>query len=214
MLRRPFPHERKRIQTNFGGIEKTGWIGAASVCFPSVRGRFCIRVDSCSFVVQLSLPLRADMTGIGYSVEELVPHAGAMLLLDRIESVSDEAVQATATVRCDGLFEVPGERSLPAWLGIEYLAQAIAAWSGYRERQQGRPIRPGFLVGTRRFESSVARLPAGTRLTIAAECLLEQDDGVSVFEGWVTGDEIRQSTRLKVYLPQDIGQYLKEAIDE
>ena len=154
------------------------------------------------------------MTGIGYSVDELVPHAGAMLLLDRIDSISDQGVEAGVTVRCDGLFEVPGERSVPAWIGIEYLAQAIAAWSGYRERVQGRPIRPGFLVGTRRFESSVARLPAGARLAVRAECALEQNDGVSVFDGWITGDDIHQSTRLKVFLPPDLEQYLKEAIDD
>ena len=46
-----------------------------------------------------------------------------------------------------GLFVEDGQ--VPAWVGIEYMAQAIAAWAGCRARAAGKPPQLGFLLGSR-----------------------------------------------------------------
>jgi predicted hotdog family 3-hydroxylacyl-ACP dehydratase len=62
-------------------------------------------------------------------IGELLPHAGAMILLDGIEQLERERIVCTKLVRGDELFaEADGQ--LPAWLGVELMAQTIAAWAG------------------------------------------------------------------------------------
>jgi len=145
----------------------------------------------------------------GYSVAELVPHAGPMVLIDEIVAFDDEGVRARTATRSDGLFAPRSEAGVPAWLGLEYLAQAIAAWSGYKELRAGRSIKPGLLVGTRSFTSNVGRIPAGTCLDVQASRVVAGKGAISVFEGRVEGEGITQSTRIKVVLPEDIGPYLE-----
>lgn len=147
------------------------------------------------------------MTVSGQSLEVLLPHAGPMVLLDRALAIGDETVRAMATVRRDGLFAGPHQAGVPAWVGMEYLAQAIAAWSGFHQRAQGRCVHPGFLVGARSFHSSVGAIPYDVVLTLEAKRLMEDGDGISVFEGRVTGGGVEQTVRLKVYLPADPDGY-------
>ncbi len=147
------------------------------------------------------------MTVATRSLDVLLPHAGPMVLLDEVLAVGDETVRALATVRRDGLFAGPHEAGLPAWVGMEYLAQAIAAWSGFHERALGRPVHPGFLVGARAFHSSIGTLPYGVVLTVEAERLMEDGEGIGVFDGRVTGAGVEQTVRLKVYLPEDPDRY-------
>lgn len=147
------------------------------------------------------------MTAAVGTLDTLLPHAGPMVLLDRVLMVGDENVRAVATVRRDGLFAAPAARGVPAWLGMEYLAQAIAAWSGFHERARGRPVSPGFLVGARKFRSSDGVLPYGVVLTLEAERLMEDGEGIGVFDGRVSGAGVEQMGRLKVYLPKDPDRY-------
>lgn len=147
------------------------------------------------------------MTDSACSLDVLLPHAGPMVLLDRIVAIGDETVCAVVTVRRDGLFAGPHEAGVPAWLGMEYLAQVIAAWSGFHKRARGRAVHPGFLAGAWAFHSSVGTLPYGVVLTVEAERLLEDGEGIGVFDGRVTGAGVEQTVRLKVYLPEDPDRY-------
>ncbi len=144
-----------------------------------------------------------------YQVTDLVPHAGPMVLIDEIVSFEAEGVHARATPRADGLFVASSWPSVPAWLGLEYLAQSIAAWSGFHEREARRSVKPGLLVGTRGFTSSTGQLPVGEQLDVVAERVVAGKGAISVFEGRVEGADVRQTTRIKVVLPEDIGPYLE-----
>jgi predicted hotdog family 3-hydroxylacyl-ACP dehydratase len=147
------------------------------------------------------------MTAVPWSLDQLLPHAGPMVLLDEVLAIGDETVRAVATVRRDGLFAGLHEPGVPACVGMEYLAQAIAAWSGFHERARDRPVRPGYLVGARSFHSSAGTIPYGVVLTIEAERLMEDGEGIGVFDGHVTGAGVEQTVRLKVYLPGDPDRY-------
>ena len=83
-------------------------------------------------------------------IRSLVPHAGAMLLLDRVVSADADNLLAEVRIRSDSLF-CNGD-GVGVWVGIEYMAQAIAAWAGYIARSRGEPVKLGFLLGTRRYE--------------------------------------------------------------
>ena len=67
-----------------------------------------------------------------YAIEDVVPHRQDMCLLERITQWDQDAIEAELVVPEAGLFVEDDQ--VPAWVGIEYMAQAIAAWAGCRAR--------------------------------------------------------------------------------
>ena len=102
---------------------------------------------------------------IDWPLAELLPHAGDMILIDQVLSFDEEQIHTRVTVKPGGLFN-RADGSLPAWVGIELMAQSVAAYAGCHARQQGKAVELGFLLGTRKFECNVEHFPAGAELHI------------------------------------------------
>ena len=132
-----------------------------------------------------------------------------MILLDRILCFDEEQIHTRLTVKPDGLFNLP-DGSLPAWVGIELMAQSVSAFAGCHARQKGNPVELGFLLGTRKFECNVEAFPAGSELTIHGIRSLEDDNGMGVFECHIHGPGIEASARLNVFRPPQPSQYLEQ----
>lgn len=131
-----------------------------------------------------------------------IPHRGAMMLLDRVLEVGAEHSVAEVDVPLDGLFVRDGQ--VPAWVGIEYMAQTISAWAGGRARREGGAPRMGLLLGTRRYETRCASFPGGARLRVEARCELMGDNGLGVFDCRIllAGDEVA-TAKLSVFDPPE-----------
>jgi len=112
-------------------------------------------------------------------VESLIPHRGAMRLLDRVLLVDEDRAEAEVEVPFDGLFVRDGQ--VPPWVGIEYMAQTVAAWAGARERGRGGAPRAGLLLGTRRYAVDCDGFPSGARLRVTAQCELIGSNGLGQF---------------------------------
>lgn len=150
---------------------------------------------------------------IDWPLAELIPHAGDMILIDQVLSFDEEQIHTRATVKPGGLFNRP-DGSLPAWVGIELMAQSVAAYAGCHARRKGEPVALGFLLGTRKFECNVEHFPAGTELSIHGLRSLEDDNGMGVFECHLRGDGFHASARLNVFRPPQAAAYLDESKDE
>jgi predicted hotdog family 3-hydroxylacyl-ACP dehydratase len=134
-----------------------------------------------------------------FPVEELVPHAGKMMLLNRVIEFEPETMVAEVIVGSGGLFEE--SCAVPAWVGIEYMAQTVAALGGMKRRLAGKPITLGFLLGTRRYECNVDNFSVGTILTVSVRRVM-QDQGLGVFDCRIAGEGISASAKLNVYQPE------------
>ncbi|MEW5248589.1 ApeP family dehydratase [Microbulbifer sp. 2201CG32-9] len=145
-----------------------------------------------------------------FSVEDLVPHSGDMSMLSEVQMVDEEVLRARLCVRDDGIFSRNGY--VPAYVGIEYMAQAVAAYSGCRAKERGEEIRLGFLLGTRKFNTNVDHYQCGDELIIEVERLFQAENGMATFECRAKGHGVSQSARLIVYQPNNIELYLKEYI--
>lgn len=123
-----------------------------------------------------------------------------MCWIDRVVSVSAEEVVAEAIISNTSAFLQDGR--LPIWIGIEYMAQAVAAWAGHRARTEGRRVSVGYLVGTRRYDTFRAHFEVGEHLTIEARCEILGANGLGVFACrlMVLG-QIAASANLSVYEP-------------
>ncbi len=144
-----------------------------------------------------------------WSMAELLPHAGDMILIDELLDYDSEHVRVRLTVRPGTPFSRP-DGSLPAWVGIELMAQAIGAYAGCRFLLAGQPIELGFLLGTRRYECNVDSFAVGTKLEVSAVRSLEDETGMGVFECHIQGPGVRVEARLNVFRPPEVARYLKE----
>lgn len=148
-----------------------------------------------------------------WPVSSLLPHAGDMILIDEVWSHDADSLTARALVK-PGPYSLP-DGSLPPWLGMELMAQAVGAWAGCQARQAGDPVKLGFLLGTRRYESHADALPAGARLTIHARRGLVDASGMSVFECELRDDaRLLAEARLNVYQPKDPTAFIQEESPE
>ncbi len=143
-----------------------------------------------------------------YAIEEVVPHRQDMCLLQRILRWDQDSIEAELVVPGTGLFIENGE--MPAWIGIEYMAQAIAAWSGCRARAAGAAPQLGFLLGSRRYSALRSGFPSGTRLRVQARRELLGDNGLGIFACRIlAGEEEWAVANVSVYEPLDAKAYLE-----
>lgn len=138
----------------------------------------------------------------------MVPHGGAMLLLDALIHADEEHAIARATVRPTQLFV--DAHGMPAWVGVEYMAQTIAAWSGARARRGGNAPAIGFLLGSRRYACDVPAFPRGSVLTITARVELIGDNGLGMFSCAIDmdGREVARAN-VSVFQPADAQAFLQ-----
>lgn len=133
-------------------------------------------------------------------VSELLPHDPPMVLLDRVTSWEESTLVAEVNIRPDSM--LCEDDGVPAWVGIEYLAQAVAAHAGCLARQQGEPPSVGYLLGTRSYKCSVAAFPIGATLTIYIESLFVEM-GLGAFACRIESDRVLATATINVYQPAD-----------
>lgn len=142
-------------------------------------------------------------------IEELLPHRGIMLWLKGVTAADEAAIEAHAAVPAEAWY-LDANRGMPAWIGIELMAQAIAAHASLRGRLLGRPARPGVLLGTRAYRAELPSFPAGARLLVSA-CLSGADEsGYSAYDCSIRGSAapLARAT-LKVFAPADFEAFLQ-----
>ena len=137
-------------------------------------------------------------------IRTLLPHSGRMVLLDRVIAVDDEGLCAEVRVRRDSLFCING--AVGGWVGLEYMAQAIGAYAGYRARCHGEPVRIGYLLGTRHYDCKQPNFHAGSRLRIHVKRVWQSAEGLASFDCRIEDQSnVMASAQLTVYQPADNG---------
>lgn len=143
----------------------------------------------------------------------LLPHSGRMVLIDRINRYGDDFVEAGAQIKPDHILLAGG--ILPYTAFIELMAQAVGAYAGIQARKNARPVRLGFLLGTRKLEIFAQSVPVGTHLLATAHMSIQDAGGMGVFDcelrwtdapetssGTLPSDGILARASLNVYSPE------------
>jgi predicted hotdog family 3-hydroxylacyl-ACP dehydratase len=131
-------------------------------------------------------------------IGELLRHGPEMTLIDRLVSYDQQkSVAAVAIGPKSRFFEADG---VPGWVGIEYMAQSIAAHVGFEARQRGEPPAIGFLLGTRAYDARISRFPSGSKLAVWVEPLWF-DAGVGAFRCSLVMDDVVATAVVSTYEP-------------
>lgn len=143
-----------------------------------------------------------------HDIEQVIPHRDTLLLVDRVLDYGEETITVELRVPAESPFHVEG--GVPAWVGVEYMAQAIACWAGCHAREQGRPPSIGFLLGTRRYESVTPLFSSGSLLRVEARRELLGENGLGVFACRIlAGEQELATANVSVFEPPDAMAYLE-----
>lgn len=135
-------------------------------------------------------------------LDELIAHRPPMRFVDRILGVSKTHAVAQTEIRSDNLFFVKGQ-GVPAYFGLEIMAQTIAAIDGWRLRNAGEPPKIGFLLGCRRYEAASANFAEGDVLTTHVSMVFSGDAMFSFECRIERRGETIANANLNVYAPSD-----------
>lgn len=134
------------------------------------------------------------------AVVDLLPHGPEMTIIDRLVTFDGNRSVAVVDVTPKARFFAGS--GVPAWVGIEYMAQTVAAHAGFEARLKGDPPPIGFLLGTRSYKSVVPEFSAGARLEVVVEQLLAES-GFGSFDCTIKADRVLAKAVLNTYRPSD-----------
>tara|TARA_B100000809_G_C15018216_1_gene487476 strand:- start:229 stop:717 length:489 start_codon:yes stop_codon:yes gene_type:complete len=159
----------------------------------------------------MSFDSAQTFTSTQYCIAELVPHAEPMILLDRVTEWTPETLTAEVTLQANSPFcqTICNQQSVPAYVGIEYMAQAIAAHGGICERQKNAAVQIGLLVGSRRYSCAVDTFPLAKMLCVHIRASIRSEAGLCVFDCTIKqGEQLLASASLNVFQPQNAEKFL------
>ncbi len=135
-------------------------------------------------------------------LQKFMPHSMPMVLIDRVlEYDMDSIVTETEVGPRLPCFMNNG---VPAYLGIEIMAQSVAIWSGLNRAKQDQKPSIGYLLGSRRFECAVDVFSSGSTLRVGSRQVLE-NEGLAVFQCELSIK--RNESKLTKVIDADISVY-------
>jgi predicted hotdog family 3-hydroxylacyl-ACP dehydratase len=142
-------------------------------------------------------------------MEQLLPHRQPMILLTRM--VEAGAVTSVCEVDITPNTQFCDGEGVAAYVGIEYMAQAVAAFSGYQRHNNNQSIEVGFLLGAPKFKSHCRQFRLGQTLRVEVAHVWGESQ-LARFECAIkdaqTG-ELLQQAELSVFKPENLDTILQ-----
>lgn len=143
--------------------------------------------------------------------DDVLLHRAPMRLIHTVLASGEEWLEADVHTADSSLFAQPDGR-IPAWVGIEYMAQAIGAFAGLRARERNEPLGIGFLLGTRCYHTDVATFPARATLQVRVKQTLRDDNNLVLFACEIfSGTKRLAYADVKAIQPDNAEQYIAAA---
>ena len=143
----------------------------------------------------------------------IVPHRGRMLLLSRVKgyNLEERSIEAEYDITGDCLFYDSAMAGVPAWAGFEFIAQAISAYSGIRNREYGIPPKMGFILSVASMRMEIPFFKAGSTVEIKTR-EIDRMDLVFTFEGeiFLEGKKVLEGKLMIMEVNNEKAQAMKE----
>ena len=143
-------------------------------------------------------------------LDQLLPHRQPMILLNRMVAADATTGVCEVDIGPDTMFG--DHEGVPAYVGLEYMAQVVAAYSGYQLHCQSLPIVVGFLLGAPKFTSHCRFFLPGQTLRVEAAHVWGESQ-LARFECAITDAQtgaLLQQAELSVFKPENLAAFGKE----
>lgn len=148
-----------------------------------------------------------------FTIEEVLPHDHPMILLDSLATFDDDSATCCNLITEQSLLFDATLQGVPSYVGIEYMAQSIAAYANANELVNNRPVEIGFLVSTRKYKCDYAVFKLGMALQITVKLLYKDESGLSAFDCAIFIDNKEVATaRVNVFQPENPTEFLAEQL--
>jgi len=137
-------------------------------------------------------------------IEELLPHRYGMLLVDRVIDWDASSATVSAQPSAEGWYAEAG--GMPSRIGIELMAQAIAAHVSIVAWSKGEPPKKGVLLGARAYRATQPHFAVGSELIVKATRAFSDDSGMGAYDCTI---ENAAKARILVFEPPDFEAFIK-----
>jgi len=137
-------------------------------------------------------------------IEELLPHRYGMLLVERVVAWDTASATVSATPSAEGWYAEAG--GMPSRIGIELMAQAIAAHVSIVAWSKGEPPKKGVLLGARAYRATQPYFAVGSELIVKATRAFSDASGMGAYD--CTIDNAAKA-RILVFEPPDFEAFIK-----
>jgi predicted hotdog family 3-hydroxylacyl-ACP dehydratase len=132
-----------------------------------------------------------------------------MVLLDELLDHGVDYAVAGVEIRSDSVLS-DGVHGVPAWTGLEYMAQTIGAFTGLEDLRNGRRPQIGLLLGCRSYKAQVPIFAIGVRLIVRATLEFRDESNLAVFSCEIQeGDVSLAKGDIKAFRPDDVFAFLR-----
>lgn len=139
-------------------------------------------------------------------VAELLPHASPMILIKSVTAYTPSSISCTLCTR-SAMLPKTAEGNISLAVGYEWMAQSIGAYVGLTARKAGRPVKIGFLLGTRHTEF-FTRYFFHAQILHCEVKLIGHFDELGIFDCEIfEGETLLMKGQIKVYQPQDVEDF-------
>ena len=144
------------------------------------------------------------------AVSDLISHRDNMLMLDCICTFNNEFTIAEYTPQRQAWY-ADAQGNMPAWIGIELMAQTIAAHSGLMKHTEHNQAKQGVLLGTRSYHSIAPYFAANRPLRIKAVMVFRDESGLGAYDCSISNDNngTLATATLKAFEPSDFHLFLQ-----
>jgi predicted hotdog family 3-hydroxylacyl-ACP dehydratase len=141
---------------------------------------------------------------VGMPAAEFVLHRKPMLFLDRLVDIGEDFATCEWCISED--FELlESGLGVPAYTGVEYMAQCVAVHAGARARARGFVPPHGFLLGTRHYRCVVSYFEEGITYQATCQELVSDSRGMGSFACRIllNGSSIAEANLAVLERPQE-----------
>ena len=155
-----------------------------------------------------------DTDYLKIDVEQLLPHSGDMVLIDQMLDYGDDYGVSRVKVYATDKFFEEDINGIHSAIGLEWMAQTIAAIAGIMALQNNRSVQVGFLLGSRKYEPAKSVFKLGEEYTIRVEQLYREENGLGAFQCTIhEGDKLIADAKLNVFAPDNVEKFLKGEVE-
>jgi len=145
-------------------------------------------------------------------VTEVVPHRDPMILIDALLAHGPDTLLTQTDITKQSPYFDAAIDAVPNYVGIEYMAQSIAALAGVEAKSRGEAIRVGFLLGSRKLKMHLPHYKLGESYQTRVTRLYQEESGLAVFDCQIFhGDTLVAEANVNVFQPQDALAYISES---
>ncbi|MGZ9896954.1 hotdog family protein [Shewanella gaetbuli] len=157
-------------------------------------------------------PLTASSVLLANPIETFIPHRAPMILIDNIVSHQVDSLVTQTHITTNSAYFDKQSQGVANYVGIEYMAQSIAALAGVEATMKSEPIKVGFLLGTRKLVMHHSHFQLGKTYQTHVARLYQEDSGLAVFDCQIyLDDTLIAQANVNVFQPSDTQAYINDA---